>query len=56
MKKNKYTHSKKLDYPSISQIAHIAKNTSTSIIFAVSGQTAEYRLLAQGIPSKLTYY
>lgn len=49
---DEYTYSLRQDYPSISQIASIAKLTSTSIIFAVSNYLEEYEKIAELIPSK----
>ncbi|CAL4140762.1 unnamed protein product, partial [Meganyctiphanes norvegica] len=45
-----YTHSKLQDYPSVSQINHVAKSHQINIIFAVTQeQTAVYSRLAQMI-------
>ncbi|KAF6039503.1 pat-3 [Bugula neritina] len=48
---NTYSYSLHQDYPSISQIASIAKKTSTSIIFAVANYLLEYKEISKFIPS-----
>lgn len=50
---NEYTHTLMQDYPSVSQIANLAKETSTNIIFAVSEYKEEYLGIAREIPSML---
>ncbi|XP_067929236.1 integrin beta-6-like [Watersipora subatra] len=53
LERNEYSKSTTQDYPSISQIASIASETSTSIIFAVADYESDYRLISQHIPNSV---
>jgi protocadherin alpha len=44
--KGVYTHSTEQDYPSVSQINHKVKENSVNIIFAVTEEQFQVRLLA----------
>lgn len=45
-----YTHSKTLDYPSVSQINHVVKEHSVNMIFAVTEEQFDvYRLLKENV-------